>query len=1109
MNKKDSSFPIASLGRSIGARLQGSSDSLSHPLLSSSSQPSATLQPAQQQQQHNRKGSDQIQDPLNLGAAPKYVPYTPRHRPPPSSPTTSTSVQTSVTTTHGPLGGATGKLQIQNMKAAAQGLGLGNFSIGAAMLEHFVEGELGKWTEAWNLITTGKASRGIVEGNQLSLRSTIPTSSAFFNSLINQSTRSSTLIAAPPLAHPISPIQSTPYPTFSLPNYSANLPCPQRAIPAMPPPLPPRSLGKVATGTASPLTPGSRLNPFASLSLFGRSPSTTTPSTPPTSTVSLPPRPPSPQPSISSADSAAKPPDVFQISVFVIDRPIKRKQVLKEIQRATKAQIKDTLGSQGANLPNWMVTRVADFAAVLNELYFAPHLQAEEGEASAEGDSGSIRSLRLATQSKDWTPDLSTPASTSSSFQAFFTALEEDITTYYGASGSPTSFVGPAKQRQATSSSIETEKPIHSRQGSLMSMEANGETDENKRAQMREKKIKETMDMIERVICSLFYDRLFAPEGSDDRSHDEALASRVAALHMLDLALEHLGVDVGNAGTAGVDRVAQAVGKELQRLEDPFCRAPGEKAAILVAAHKVIVATPDGLGKLPPIKLKPDSAPEPVVDTDKTPRAPTFPDSVTQYKAASPLPTIRTLEPDAAVDTPLQPAPVPASATSETQVASVSSTTPSITDASLKSSDTAATSTVPSDDVLATTPSENTTPVSSDLLIPILIYSVVKSNPTQLVSHVLYVERYRRHSAAGGEEGFCLINVMAVADFLENVDMEALGLAETDRVRLVDVLPSGLIVVNHPTRSVHELEPIPIPVDATALVQPTAAEMNLSARLRGKVEQQVGELAGSANKVFTGVVDSGFSALRGFLGGDQNAATQAVQAAPADATKQSPRQGFGLLRRASGFSIASVAASLPVSRRIRSSSVGTSLTAEETGQQMVEVPSRPGSVRSGAADELSDEETSSSQLDSDEESGSDEEEGMGARSDVRSIRSFGSMMSEAKEEAKQRKSLSDRLANVSRLGIAGSPSREGSLRKPSPPPSRPASLLLSPKSVPIVLTHEPPTALPPIAPPTQRFLDCHPNDLKIGEIPALLEEYRRMVTALRTRGAFEGTEFGR
>lgn len=46
---------------------------------------------------------------------------------------------------------------------------------------------------------------------------------------------------------------------------------------------------------------------------------------------------------------------------------------------------------------------------------------------------------------------------------------------------------------------------------------------------------------------------------SDDASHDEALSSRVAALNMLDLGLEHLGVDVGAAG-AGVEAVLKACG---------------------------------------------------------------------------------------------------------------------------------------------------------------------------------------------------------------------------------------------------------------------------------------------------------------------------------------------------------------------------------------------------------------------------------------------------------------------------------------------------------------------------------------------------------------------
>jgi len=34
----------------------------------------------------------------------------------------------------------------------------------------------------------------------------------------------------------------------------------------------------------------------------------------------------------------------------------------------------------------------------------------------------------------------------------------------------------------------------------------------------------------------------------------------------------------------------------------------------------------------------------------------------------------------------------------------------------------------------------------------------------------------------GGEESYCLINLMAVAEFLENVDMAGLGLGDSDKV---------------------------------------------------------------------------------------------------------------------------------------------------------------------------------------------------------------------------------------------------------------------------------------------------------------------------------------
>ena len=36
--------------------------------------------------------------------------------------------------------------------------------------------------------------------------------------------------------------------------------------------------------------------------------------------------------------------------------------------------------------------------------------------------------------------------------------------------------------------------------------------------------------------------RIFSPIESDDARHDEVLASRIAALNMLDLSLDHLGL---------------------------------------------------------------------------------------------------------------------------------------------------------------------------------------------------------------------------------------------------------------------------------------------------------------------------------------------------------------------------------------------------------------------------------------------------------------------------------------------------------------------------------------------------------------------------------------
>jgi len=57
------------------------------------------------------------------------------------------------------------------------------------------------------------------------------------------------------------------------------------------------------------------------------------------------------------------------------------------------------------------------------------------------------------------------------------------------------------------------------------------------------------------------------------------------------------------------------------------------------------------------------------------------------------------------------------------------------------------------------------TSVNTDVLLPIIIFAVVKANPVQLVSQLLFIERYRSRRV-GGEESFCLINFLAVVEFL-------------------------------------------------------------------------------------------------------------------------------------------------------------------------------------------------------------------------------------------------------------------------------------------------------------------------------------------------------
>ena len=232
----------------------------------------------------------------------------------------------------------------------------------------------------------------------------------------------------------------------------------------------------------------------------------------------------------------------IEVAAYTIDRRIVRKDVSKAINKALKLEVKEALSSSG--VPSWIVDRVHEFTAGLY-----PFVKSHDTKQRTTPSSLYVIE-----------PPQETAEELARQFQAFYAELEEGL---LAGGGSPVT-ARPAREAFLES---EQEKPRERR--------PNGKAVSEQHARV-------ILEAVERVICSLFYDRsvfrghlpscfFFLPAAdlthrlyllpkSDDASHDEALSSRVAALNMLDLGLEHLGVDVGVAG-ASVTGVLKACGE--------------------------------------------------------------------------------------------------------------------------------------------------------------------------------------------------------------------------------------------------------------------------------------------------------------------------------------------------------------------------------------------------------------------------------------------------------------------------------------------------------------------------------------------------------------------
>ncbi|KAF9244216.1 hypothetical protein BU15DRAFT_86138 [Melanogaster broomeanus] len=960
--RHEHTFPPSSIGRAQGSTVarSGSRESITtHPLLSPG--PSVTGTSSQLPSPTPDTGSHTSNS--------KYVPYTPRQRPATTSTTAQPPVSPSAQQPQS-YGGATGKLQLMNLKAAAQGIGLDTGSLGWAILEKIsYEGNTSEdWSEIWAAVTKGKASlllpleqdpgheritpefvkdhtiicdttsrnntavvtlsglRGQLVNDVLTLRSTLPRSTKRFQDLVaSSSLRASLLAALPPL--PSYPPESS-YPSFTLPAYSASLPLPPRASK---PPLPPRPNARPTSTQAS----SSRLSmPFASL--FGQKPST-----PPASTTPLPPI------ATPIVPSSADVEHIIEVSAFSIATSISRKDVSEEIVSALKAEIAVALNDQSP----WVMERVQSFALPLFPFVTAPAAKKKLHDIGGSSN----KSMYAINNMQD------EPEELSEKFQDFYRAFEAELRN--GA--------------QAFAGETRDDAGSHSH--------GNERVEEKEHCDVR---IRDILETIETILCTIFYDRLFVPSTSDDASHDEALSSRIAALNMLDLGLEHLDVDVGDVDREELDAVVQACGATLAQL-NLASRSPHDKATVLVSAHKLVVG------------------------------------SCRHLRCAS-------------GDSDNKIAAVPPSGTAQ------------LTDS---------------------TASPSTAPVSSSVDIPAATISGPEESqssslppPTlrDLSHHLLFTQRFRNQSF-GGEESYCLINLMA------NIDLGALGVG----------------------RNTADLTPIPITRQNMALDTPVTIQGD---SLRGRVGQGVDAITGSANKVISGVVDSSFGVLRALLPG-QTTTTTAPVVGPVDSDPAlwSVHPGLGLLRRESGFSIAGFTASLPGQGRVKA--VGN---AEDDGQrELVEVTSRPPSLKS---DKNGDEAASESE-ETDDDSESDREDS-GEDEDVhdaRSIKSFESMLSSVKtkrqiQETQSRQSLTGRLTH----GLSRRPQSDVSQvsrHQSLPPASRVDGLMSFPTPSPMMSIRLPR--------PNRRLLECTEQDIKVSEVGELLREYRRLVEAVHSIGGFD------
>ncbi|CAG8648463.1 14665_t:CDS:10, partial [Acaulospora morrowiae] len=303
-------------------------------------------------------------------------------------------------------------------------------------------------------------------------------------------------------------------------------------------------------------------------------------------------------------------------------------------------------------------------------------------------------------------------------------------------------------------------------------------------AEARENEIDESMNIVEKYVCTSLYEFLFCPKWSDDGLQDDSLGSRIAALNILELNLSSLGVNVGPHQQTFIDFAVKEASAELQSLEQK--KSPYEKLNSIIHCHKIIV---DALEKrLSNINTDNNDKPSPINHND-------------HVKSKS---------------TAASPASIPLPDSPTTSNGSSVPTSP-------------------------TFPPEEKYNPNADVILPLLIFILIKSNPKKLVSNLKFIQRYRVRSLLHGESAYCFTNFLAAVSFLEDADYKRLG------------LPSDKVFSE------------PISAEST--------KVPLEQRVSRKVGQDIVGVADSGLKAITGVMDTSYKMIGRVFGYNENVIT--------------------------------------------------------------------------------------------------------------------------------------------------------------------------------------------------------------------------------------------